>query len=160
MSTYSTSEAALLTRVRAYNSGATFTATNSSRGDFRVLNNEGVTQAAVLTQAGRSEFGDNLGQGRGSMSKRQQRHSIALILFQARGQSNDGDSYTSLCTLRDGVIGYLDTYQRLNAASGVKRAEIIEASEPRIRRDSAWIFCTVLVEVLTETAPALVETAN
>lgn len=159
MSTYSTTEAALLTRMRAYSSGSVFTATNSSRGDFKVLNNEGVTQACVITQAGASEFGDRL-DSRGSHGKRQQRHRIAMILFQARGQNNDGDTYTALCSLRDGLVAYLDTYQRLNSATGVKRAEIVEASEPRIRRDSAWIFCTVLMEVMTETSPALVETAS
>jgi hypothetical protein len=157
MSTYTTAEAALLTRVRAYNSGATFTTTNSSRGDFRVLNNEGVTQAAVLMQATRSEFGDNLGQGRGTHGKRQQRHRIGIVLFQARGQADDGTSYQALAALTDALIAYLDTYPRLNNATGVKRAEVIEASEPRIRRDSAWIFQTLLVEVMTETVPVLIE---
>lgn len=160
MSTYATSEAALLTRVRAYSAGAVFTTTNSSRGDFRVLNNEGVTQAAVLMQASRSEFGDDLGRGRGSHGKRQQRHRIALIVFQARGQIDDGTTYAALLTITDALIAYLDTYPRLSNATSVKRAEIVEVSEPRIRRDSAWIFQTILVEVMTETAPQLVETAN
>lgn len=159
MSTYSTTEAALLTRVQAYNAGATFTARNSSRGDFNVLNNEAVTQAAVIMQAGRSEFGDRL-DSRGAMGKRQQRHRIAIVLFQARGQGNDGDTYTSLLTLTDALIAYLDTYQRLNNATSVKRAEIAEASEPRRSRDTAWIYQTILVEVMTETAPVLVETAQ
>ena len=157
MSTYSTSEAALLTVVRASGAGAVFTTSNSSRGDFRVLNNEGVTRAAVLMQASRSEFGDNLGQGRGTHGKRQQRHRIAVVVFQARGQADDGTSYAALQAITDALIGYLDTYPRLNNAASVKRAEVIEASEPRIRRDSAWIFQTVLVEVLTETAPVLAE---
>lgn len=157
MSTYATSEAALLTTVRASSNGAVFTAANSSRGDFRVLNNEGVTQAAVLMKASKSEFGDNLGQGRGTHGKRQQRHHIAIVIFQARGQADDGTSYQALQSVTDALIGYLDTYPRLNNAANVKRAEVTEDSEPRIRRDSAWIFQTVLVEVLTETAPVLVE---
>jgi hypothetical protein len=157
MSTYATTEAALLTAVRASSASAVFTAANSSRGDFRVLNNEGVTKAAVLMQAGRSEFGDNLGQGRGTHGKRQQRHRIAVVLFQARGQADDGTSYQALQAVTDTLIAYLDTYPRLNNAASVKRAEVTESSEPRIRRDSAWIFQTVLVEVLTETAPVLAE---
>ena len=157
MSTYATSEAALLTAVQASGSGDVFSATNSSRGDFRILNNEGVTQAAVLMQAARSEFGDNLGQGRGTHGKRQQRHQIAVVVFQARGQADDGTSYQALQATTDALIAYLDTYPRLNDAANVKRAEATEASEPRIRRDSAWIFQTVLVEVLTETAPVLIE---
>jgi hypothetical protein len=157
MSTYATSEAALLTTVRALSSGSVFTAANSSRGDFRVLNNEGVTAAAVLMQESRSEFGDNLGQGRGTHGKRQQRHRIAIVVFQARGQADDGASYVALQGVTDSLIAYLDTYPRLGTATSVKRAEVTEASEPRIRRDSAWIFQTVLVEILTETQPVLVE---
>jgi hypothetical protein len=157
VSTYSTSEAALLTTVRAVSNGSIFTAANSSRGDFRVLNNEGVTTAAVLMQAAPSEFGDNLGQGRGTHGKRQQRHRVAVILFQARGQADDGASYVALQETRDTLIAYIDTYPRLNDAANVKRAEVIEASEPRIRRDSAWIFQSLLVEILTETAPVLAE---
>ena len=157
MSTYATSEAALLTAVQASSAGAVFTATNSSRGHFRVLNNEGVIAAAVLIQAARSEFGDNLGQGRGTHGKRQQKHMITVVVFQARGQVDDGTSYAALQATTDALIAYLDTYPRLNNAANVKRAEVIEASEPRIRRDSVWIFQTVLVEVLTETAPTLVE---
>ena len=157
MSTYATTEAALLTAVRASSSGAVFTTANSSRGDFRVLNNDGVTQAAVLMQASRSEFGDSLGQGRGTHGKRQQKHMIAIVVFQARGQADDGTSYAALQATTDALIAYLDTYPRLGNATNVKRAEVTEASEPRIRRDSAWIFQTVLVEVLTETSPTLAE---
>jgi len=156
MSTYVVAETALLARVVAYSGGTVFTTTNSSRGDFRVLNNEGVTQGAVLLQAAASEFGDDLGGGRGAMGKRQQRHRIALILFQRRNGS-DGDNYTALATLTDTVIAYLDTYPLLNNTSSVKRAEVVSASEPRIRRSSDWIYQTVLVEVMTETAPALTE---
>jgi hypothetical protein len=157
MSTYVTAETALLTQIRSYNSGLTFTEDNSSRGDFRVLNNTAVAQAAVLMQAGRSEFGDNLGQGRGSMGKRQQRHRIGIILFQARAQNNDGVTYQSLVSLTDGLITYLDKYPLLGGATSVKRAEVVEASEPRIRRDRPWIYQSILVEVLTETAIAAVE---
>ncbi len=159
MSTYATSEAALLAAVRASSSGAVFTTKNSSRGDFAVLNNEGVTVAAVLMQAARSEFGDRL-DSRGTQSKRQQRHRVGIVVFQARGQNNDGDTYAALASVTDALIAYLDTYQRLNNATGVKRAEIIEASEPRIQRDKAWIFRVILVEIMTETAPVLVETAS
>lgn len=160
MSTYATSEAALLTAVRASSAGAVFTATNSSRGDFSVLNNEGVTVAAVLMQNSKSEFGDNLGSGRGTHGKRQQKHNIGLVVFQARGQNNDGVTYQALATATDALIAYLDTYPRLSNATGVKRAEVVEASEPRIRRDAAWIFQVLLVEVLTETAPTLIESPH
>lgn len=160
MSTYATSEAALLTLIRAYSGGTVFTTTNSSRGGFQVLNNAGVSQAVVLMQARASENGDDLGRGRGAMGKRQQRHWIAMIVFQSRGATNDEASYTALLTLTDALIGYLDTYQRLNNATNVKRAQIREVAEPRIQRDKAWIYQSVLIEVMTETAPVLVETAH
>lgn len=157
MSTYVLAENALLAAVRASSSGAVFTTTNSSRGDFRVLNNQGVTTAAVLMMGGASEFADNLGGGRGTHGKRQQRHRIAIILFQARRQDNDGLNYTEQVDATDTLIAYLDTVPRLNNASSIKRAEVVEAAEPRVRRDSAWIFQAILVEVLTETAPTLAE---
>lgn len=157
MSTYVPSEEALLTAVRASGNGAVFTTTNSSRGDFQVLNNQGVTTAAVLMMGGRSEFADNLGGGRGTHGKRQQRHRIAIILFQARRQDDDGATYTEQVDATDDLIAYLDTVPRLSTTSVIKRAEVVEAAEPRVRRDSAWIFQTILVEILTETAPTLLE---
>lgn len=157
MSTYSTCEAALLTVVRASGGGAVFTEINSSRGDFAVLNGTGVTSAAVLMQAGASEFGDDLGQGRGTHGKRQQKHRIAVIVFQARRQDDDGYTYVALKENVDALIGYLDTYPRLGSATNVKRAEVVELSDVRRQRDRAWVFQTILVEVLTETSPVLAE---
>lgn len=155
MSTYATSEAALLTLIRAYSSGAVFTTNNSSRGGFKVLNNQNVSQAVVLMQARASENGDDLGGGRGTQGRRQQRHYIAMIVFQTRGAVDDEVSYTALSTLTDALVAYLDTYQRLNGAANVKRAQIREIGEPRIQRDKAWIYQAVLVEVQTETTPTI-----
>lgn len=157
MSTYALAEAALLIAVRASESGATYTEINSSRGDFGVLNGTGVTRAAVLMQAGASEFADNLGGGRGAHAKRQQQHRIAVIVFQARRQDSDGAAYVALKAAADALIGYLDTLPRLNNAASVKRAQVVEASDVRRTRDRAWIYQSVLVEVLTETAPVLIE---
>jgi hypothetical protein len=161
VSTYTTAEAALLTRIRAYNAGATFTTTNSSRGDFRVLNNQGVTQACVLMMARDSEFGDNLGGGRGTHGKRQQRHYVGAVLFRARGQADDGTSYQALTTLADALIAYLDTYQRPDSTPAIKRAEVIGATVPRLSaRWAAWLFQALTIEVLTETSPTLQEGAH
>lgn len=154
MSTYTTTEEALLAVVRA--SGA-FTEQNSARADFTVLDRAGVTNAAVLIQAGPSEFGDNLGGGRGAHGKRQQRHRIAIVLLQARGQTNDGVAAVALQAARDTLIGYLDTYPRLGGASDIKRAEVVEVDVPRVRQTMTWIFQAIMVEVMTETAPALQE---
>jgi hypothetical protein len=157
VSTYSLAEAALLAAVRASGSGAVFTEQNSSRADLTVLDRAGVTSAAVLVQGGASEFADNLGQGRGTYGKRQQRHRIAIMLIQARGQVDDGTAATALHAAHDALVGYLDTVPRLNNAASVKRAEAVEADVPRLRRDNAWIYQVVMVEVLTETQPNLVE---
>jgi len=153
MSTYSTSESALLDAIRA---SGDYTETNSARGDFAVLNGTGVTRAAVLMQAAASEFGDNLGQGRGTHGKRQQRHRVAIVVFQARRQDNDGLPYVAIKEHVDTLIAYLDTVPRLNGAP-VKRAEVVEVDIPRRRRDSPWIYQTISVEILTETSPVLVE---
>lgn len=161
MSTYTTAEAALLTRVRAYNSGATFTTNNSSRGDFRVLDRANTGQACVLMQMRDSEMADDLGQGRGSHGKRQQRHYIGAVLFQGRGQEDDGTTYQALTTLTDALIAYLDTYQRLGLGDPIKRAEVVGATVPRLSaRWSAWLFQMLTVEVVTETSPVLAEYAR
>lgn len=161
MSTYTTTEEALLTAVRASGGGAIFTTQNSSRADFTVLDRAGVTSAAVLIQAGKSEMGDDLGGGRRAYGKRQQRHRIAVVLIQARGQTDDGTAAQALHTAADALIAYLDTYPRLNNATAVKRAELVEADIPRkLRASDAWIFQALLVEVMTETAPVLAEGAH
>lgn len=156
MSTYSASETALLAAVRASGNGALFTTQNSSRADFTVLDRPGVSSAAVLIQAAPSEYADNLGQGRGTHGKRQQKHFIAVVLIQARGQTDDGAAATALHAAHDALVAYLDTVPRLNGAP-IKRAEAVSADVPRLRRDNAWIYQAVLVEVLTETTPTLIE---
>src|SRR5262245_42700166 len=160
MSTYATSEAALLTVIRLMGSGTTYTTANSSQGAFGVLNNKNVTGAVVLMMARASENGDDLGNGRRAQGKRQQRHYIAAIVFRARGQVDDGVSYTALITATDAIVAHLDTYQRLNNATNVKRAQVREVTEPRVQRSNAWIYQSIIVEVMTETSPVVVETAR
>ena len=160
MSTYATSEEALLEVIRLYNGGATFSENNSSRGSFKVLNNTGVTSAAVLMKVGGSQYADNLGGGRGAHGKRQQRHRIGIVVFQARRQDDDGITYGDLTALTDALIGHIDRYQRLNNAANVKRAQVIEDTETRVQQTNAWMFQTVLVQVDTETTPSLVEGAQ
>lgn len=160
MSTYAASEAALAAVIRLLDSGNVFDADNCTQGDYDALDARGKDYGCVLTKAGRSEYGDNLGNGRGAHGKRQQRHRIGVLLFRKRKQAKDGDgaAYADLTTQADAVVALLDTYPRLNGASGVKRAEVVESGEVRTRRDSPWIFLPLLVEVLTETEPTLVET--
>lgn len=157
MSTYSAAEAAALEIVRLE---STFIETNSSRGDFRALDAKGADFACVLLMAGPSEMGDNLGNGRGTHGKRQQRHRIGVVVFRKRGQAITGDGlvYTALTEMVDTLVARFDTSPRLNGAVGVKRAEVDRVTEPRIRRDSPWVYQTILLDVLTETEPTLTET--
>lgn len=159
MSTYAVTEAAALEIVRMLSA---FDENNSSRGDFRALDAKGTDWAAVLLMAASSEFGDNLGNGRGSHGKRQQRHRIGIAVFRKRGQAQggDGDVYTELTELTDSLVALFDTYPRLNGADNVKRVEIDRVTEPRIRRDSPWIYQTILLEAMTETSPTLTETMH
>lgn len=157
MSTYTTSEAALLDVVRLLDNGAAFDSNNSSRGGFRALNAKGADWACVLMQARASRMGDNLGQGRGTHGKRQQEHEIACTVFRKRKQDDDEDAYTALTTMTDALVALLDTYPRLNGAASVKRAEVITIGDVRYREGKPWIYQSVLVRVLTETAPVLVE---
>lgn len=159
MSTYAVSEAALAAVIRLLDSGNVFDTANCTQGDFDALDTRGKDYGCVLAKAGRSEYGDNLGNGRGAHGKRQQRHRIGVLLYRKRKQGKDGDgaAYVALTTQADALIGLLDIYPRLNNASGVKRAEVVESGEVRARRDSPWIFLPLLVEVLTETEPAIEE---
>lgn len=157
MSTYTTAAAGLLALLHAYDSGAVFASDNAKIDDFTALDAQGRDVAAVIAQAAASQFGDNLGQGRGTHGKRQQQHHLVVALYVKRLTDNDGVTAAALHTLTDGVIAWLDTYPRLNNASGVKRAEVTEASDVILSRSSPHALITLAVEVLTETAPVLVE---
>lgn len=157
MSTYATTEQAALELLRTVDQ---FDEANTSRGDFRALDAKGTNWAAVLLMAGPSEMGDNLGNGRGTHGRRQQRHRIGLAIFRKRGQAPEGDGalYVELTEVTDTVVALFDTYPRLNGAARVKRVEIDRVTEPRIRRDSPWIYQTILLDAMTETEPTLTET--
>lgn len=163
---YTTAEAALLTLVRAYEGGAVFTAANSSRGDFSATDAPGYRQYAVVMMAGESDYGDALF-GRGAHGKRQQRHRMSVLLFQARqqGLGGDGAAYSALLTLTDGVAAWLERYPRLDGASGVKRAEIVRIGKVRTTQTPAGapgphLLQPILLDVLCETEPAQAESAQ
>lgn len=160
MSTYSTSEAALLTRIRAMDGGGSYDTGNSSRGDYRVFDAPGRQLACVVVRAGRSLMGDRMENGRGSHGKRQQRHRIAAIVAQKRGQLSDEAAYTALMDAIDALIAWVDTYPRLGNVTDVKRAEAVEVSEPRRNQTSTHIYASILFDVYTETEPVLTESAR
>lgn len=146
MSTYATSEQALLDTIRLM---PEYTSTNSSRGDFGVWDAAGSSVGVVVIKGGRSQMGDRLEGGRATHGKRQQRHRIAVVVGLKRGQANDSTAYVTLIAATEAIIAHLDRYQRLQAT--VKRAEASEATEVQRRRDNPFIFCTILVDIMTET---------
>lgn len=160
MSAYAAIEAAALTVLRAYQSGATFTAANSSRGDYGVLEAPG-DNAAVIQQMAPTEAGDRL-DGRGAHGRRQWRYTLAITLFRKRGtgQGGDGAAYTDLISLTDGVVAHLLRYPRLGSASGVKRAQVTRVSTPMGADGRPHLWQTITVMVDAESEIAYVEDAQ
>lgn len=162
MTLYATCEAALLTLVRAVNSGATYDATNSSRGDWSVRDRQGVTLSAVLYQARASQFAFAFPGGRGAHGRRQERHFIGVQVAYARGaaQGGDGVAYAGLQTAVDSLIAHLNQYPRLNGTSGVKEARVSEAGMPVYNAGRTHLIRALLVEVAAEIDLVQVESAQ
>jgi len=159
MSVYANAEQALLNAVRMLDGGRIYGETNSKRGDFGVLNSAAATCAAVVIRGGRSEYADSLSGGRGAHGARQERHRIAVVVFQSRGQSSDEYAYVLLADQVDALVNHLNTMPRLNNAP-IKRAQVVEVSDIRRVRDSAWIYQSILVQVDAETKPVTTEGAQ
>lgn len=143
MSIYPAIETAVLTLVRAYNSGATFTTSNSSISDWRVLDASGTDYAAVVMMERDSQFGTSL-DGRGAMGKWQELHYPAVEVFRKRGQGTGGDgaSRTELVALVSLLDIYLSRYHRLNDTAGVKRMVIERISRPALTAPSEGATAT------------------
>lgn len=153
MSDYATVEAAALTTLRLYGSGAIFTTANSSRGDYSVLDAPG-DSAAVIQQMAATETADRI-DGRGAHGRRQWRHTLAITLFRrlGTGQGGDGAAYAALQTLTAAVAAHLLRYPRLGGASGVKRAQVIKVGAPMADgRPHIWQTITVMVDAESEIA--------
>jgi hypothetical protein len=132
VSTYTTAEAALLTLVRAYNSGATFTPANSSVDDWRVLDASSTTVAAVLEMAAPTIERTVTATEYGAYGEYQEVHQIGVWICAARGQGAGGDGAAKAAckTLTEAVKDYLRPYRRLNAAAGVRSAAILRTTDP------------------------------
>lgn len=148
---YTEVEQAALTLMQAYQSGAVFTDGNSSRGDYRVLDAQGVTVAAVLTCGGESTYDNELG-GYGSQGKTQEKHTVAITLFQEReqGLGGDGATYIALHTLVDGVVDYLGQYPRLGS-SAIRYAEITKVSNVVLRQKTPHLYRTIFIDAYQST---------
>jgi hypothetical protein len=149
---YTSVLAALLTRVRAYNAGATFDTDNSAADDWTMLDSPDPV-VAVLTMAEDSAEGDSL-DGRGTAGKRQARHGIGVLVGARIGDGKDSAALATLHSTCDGLMSYLRSYARLNNTAGVKRAEIVSRSRarligPRDDMGTHWVS-VILVRVWEE----------
>jgi len=143
---YQTCTTALLTLIRAYNAGATFTTATSGENDWRVLNQ--ASAAAVVHMAGDTQEGDALN-GFGSAGKRQALHEIGVTIAQPIGAGDDATALNSLDALCEALMTYLRPYARLNNTSGVKRAEIVRRTRdrvigPREEMGTHWVSTIVM----------------
>lgn len=150
MTTYAAVEAALLTVVRGLTG---LTADNTSRGDFRVLDAEGVTYSAVVYQRGPSTYGERGPNGRGTHGKRVEQHRLRVMLAAKRGQDADGPTYEALQTQADALIARITLYPRLGGAvSALKRADVVEGGDPRVPERASHITKVIDVDALCEVA--------
>lgn len=159
---------ALLVRVRAYNSGATFTTTNSSFAEYTVLDAASAV-AAIVDVAGDSLVNPALPDGTrqaGSQGKLMELHDLSVTVAYKRGVGADGDGALKedLTTLTDGLLAELIRYPRLNGATGVTKAQVIRRNLPYDiapaqpeGAPSTHLAQDLFVRVWTETTPAYVE---
>ena len=162
MSTYSVAETALLTLTRAYSSGSVFDTTNSVADDWRVLDAQGTTVAAVLEMAGDTIEDVTVQASYGDYGSYQEVHQIGVWLCVKReqGLGGDGAAKAACKTLVDAFRDYIRPYRRLNAASGVRAMTMIRTSAPayisptRDASDATHVAQMITFEVACEsTAP-------
>ena len=166
MSTYASAEAAILTLVRSYASGSVFTAVNSAIDDWLVADAES-DEAAVLTQVGDIEEADAFDGERGSHGTRQERYRIGVhLLVKVRdGEGGPGAADAALKTLTAAMRTHLRQYERLNGATGIKRAQIERTSQPQdVQRRTPGapraVLQTIVVLINGAFAPVVVEYSN
>jgi len=132
VSTYTIAETALLTLTRAYSGGSVFDTSNSVADDWRVLDAQGTTVAAVLEMAGDTIEAITVQAAYGDYGQYQEIHQIGVWLCVKREQGigGDGAAKAACKTLIDAFRAYMRPYRRLNAAAGVRSATMIRTSAP------------------------------
>lgn len=159
---YQTIQTAVLTLVRAYNAGATFTADTSAEDDWRVLDNSVGDVSAVVTQAGDTLEGYELN-GRGAHGKRYAQHEVGVMMASSIRTDNDATAIQTLYSTVEGLKTYLRKYPRLNNTSGVKHAQIVRTTRRRPiapvtdeTRSTHWAQM-IVVQVVEEISLSLLE---
>jgi hypothetical protein len=159
---------ALLVRVRAYSSGAVFTTSNSSYGEYTVLDAASAV-AAIVDIAGDSLVNPAMPDGTrqaGAQGKLMELHDLSVTVAYKRGVGTDGDGALKedLTTLTDALLADLIRYPRLNNTSGVTKAQVIRRNIPYDiapaqpeGAPSTHLAQDLFVRVWTETTPAYAE---
>ncbi len=162
---YQTIQTAVLALVRAYNSGATFTADTSAEDDWRVLDTSAGDVSAVVTQAGDTTE-DYLLNGRGQHGYRYAEHEVGILVASSIRTDNDADALQTLYGTVEGLKEWIRKYPRLNAATGVIHAQVTRttrrrpiAPESDTTRSTHWAQMLV-VQVVEEITLSLVESGG
>jgi hypothetical protein len=129
MTTYLTAESAVLTLLRAYNSGATFTIANSAVDDYTIID---VANTTAFIEQGEDSQENIEVEDYGAYDEYQERHVISLWICQKRsaGASGDAALKQGLKVLTEAVKDYLRPYRRLNGAIGVRSMMIASTTPP------------------------------
>ena len=105
---YTSGEALVLTRLRAI-SGSTWTSSNSSRGNWSILNSGASDHYAILAMAPGTNDGYAI-----SMTLRN--YVTKIEVWQA--YTDDGTSYTNLLGYYEAILDMFDQYRKLGDTGG------------------------------------------
>lgn len=164
MSTYTIAETALLALVRAYAGGGTFNSQNSAIDNWLMLDSSNQTAAAVIEMAGESREAIDTSEPTeyGAYGEYQEVHQVGVWICQPRGAGDGGDGIAKAAvkTLTEAVKDYLRPYRLLNAAAGVRSAQIVRTTAPTYISPTTDIAQAthvaqeiVMIVVCTSTAP-------
>lgn len=126
MSTYLTVESAVLTLLRAYNSGATFTTANSSLDDWTIID---TPATSAFVEMGEDSTEDIVIDAYGAHGDYQEKHVISLWICMKRsgGAAGDAGIKQALKALTEGVKDYLRPFRTLGS---VARAMELTSTTP------------------------------
>lgn len=133
MSTYLTTEAAALAACRAYNDGATFDTTNSSRDDWSVIDVAG-DYSLVVEMGGETVEADKVGDY-GAYGLYQEQHHLRITVLRRVGTAAEGIAaiVESLKTTVEGLKDHLRAHDRLSVGDPVRVARPTKTSQVQER---------------------------
>ncbi len=135
---YSTTEAGLLTLIRAMTG---FSSTNATAGDYRILG-KGVTKAVVLSPGGFTR-------GIAQTPRRIRQSWVINIEIYLPWTDEISTISAAVRTVRQNIMDQIDKYPTFNSTSGVINAFIASGGEPDLYRgeNRRWWVQTLRCEV-------------